>query len=120
MIFILAGTAPQAACYVREHTGRLSDYRYVSSAHALRGLADPDYVVVGTFWDRPDAITIWQTLCVSCKVRPVAPAHIEPFLHRTIPFNPIAVEQDPVLVPIVPEKSKKNSRKKVEFHRIPK
>ena len=81
--YILAGNVAQAALWARDNNRSLSDTRYVAHDHMLRGLRDPWWVVTGTFWDRHDAIQIWQVLCAAyagATVKPLAPPEIEKFL----------------------------------------
>lgn len=61
-LYILAGNAAQAAAFTTEVGMQPTRGRYVSDDHVLRGLRDPHYVVVGTFWQRHDANRIWDTL----------------------------------------------------------
>lgn len=61
-LYILAGTAAQAAAFTSEVGMSPTRGRYVSDDYILRGLRDPHYVVVGTFWQRPDANRIWDSL----------------------------------------------------------
>lgn len=83
-IYVLAGTAAQAGNFMRESGLMPSQVRYVASEDHVRGLSNPTYWIVGTFWDRSDAIRIWENL-KRCMVdgRPMlAPPHIEQFLEE--------------------------------------
>lgn len=82
-VLVLAGTAAQAAEWMRAEGLTPACLRYVSSAAGIRGSEmDVPFVVTGTFWDRHDAIQIWETLMQLQTVRAKAPDHIEPFLEH--------------------------------------
>jgi hypothetical protein len=126
MIYLLAGNAAQAANYCREHGIGLRDASYVSSPVLLRGLAEPDYAVVGTFWDHVRAIEIWKTL-LSCyagskKPLPQAPPAIQQYLRSThlVPANIVigpnagfvTMPGDPELEPIEDDPEPEPPKKK--------
>ena len=94
MLYILAGNAAQAATYCREHNISLPEARYVSQSYHLAGVKEPEYVVVGTFWDSPRSIDTWKTLLASYagskKPVPRAPPHIQPFLNPVLPNAPVS------------------------------
>lgn len=115
MLYILAGNVAQAANYAHKMLYFLTETRYVAHEPMLRGLRDPHYVVTGTFWDRHDAIQIWQTLCTACTTRPLAPPEIEKFLTaNTAAFTPIENPVAPlaVLQPVEPEPDPSPKKKK--------
>lgn len=91
-LLILAGNAAQAAQYVREKNLSTLDVLYVSGEHHVRGWTSPRYAIVGTFWDRHDAIRIWQILklCFPTVIRKTmtAPPEIEKFLQPQLPPPP--------------------------------
>jgi hypothetical protein len=122
--YILAGNVAQAALWSREHGYSLSDTRYVAQEHMLRGVKEPHYVVTGTFWDRHDAIKIWQILLAAyagATVKPLAPPEIQKFLTaNTAAFtaidNPVAPLA--VLQPVEPETDITPKKKKFKHIRV--
>ena len=116
-IYLLAGNASQAADWCRQSKTPMSSVRYVSSADHLRGLMDPTWIVVGTFWERHDAVSIWAALVHACTIKPVAPPEYEPFLHKKLPPLPIVsipntMAPFSILQPIVLEKEEPTPKKK--------
>jgi hypothetical protein len=61
-LYILAGNSNHVAIYMRERGLQPSLVQYVRDAYRLRGLRNPTFVVLTSFWDRPDAKEIWETL----------------------------------------------------------
>jgi len=109
-IYVLAGTATQAADYMRVHGLMPSQVVYVTGPDKLLGLLDPEYAVVGTFWDRHDAIQIWEGLLIACRAgspRPKAPDHIEKFLDKKYNWTPTASPTVPKKEPVLPSKFKR-------------
>lgn len=107
-IYVLAGTATQAADYMRVHGLMPSQVVYVTGPDKLLGLLDPEYAVVGTFWDRHDAIQIWENLLVACRAaRPTAPDHIERFLDKKYNWTPTKhLSKTEKKEPVLPSKFK--------------
>ena len=115
---ILSGTAYEAAEWCRRAAKPFNTVRYVASFNHLRGLMDPEYVVVGTFWNRHDAVQIWAALVSACKTHPPgAPPEYEAFLHKTLPVLPILsipnpTPKEPILHPITLEDESPTPKKK--------
>jgi hypothetical protein len=67
------------------------------TAEQVYGLLNPEYVVVGTFWNHPQAVPIWQALVSVSKAHPPqAPPELEPFLHKNFPvFSPLPAPPPP-------------------------
>lgn len=65
VLYLLAGNLVQATDWVRARSITPASVRYVNDQQALRGLRNPSYVILGTFWERPDAFHIWSSLMVA-------------------------------------------------------
>jgi hypothetical protein len=114
-LLILSGTAAQAGNYMREQGLMPSQVAYVMHADQLSGYLNPQFVIVGTFWDRPDCIRTWQKLC-ACMTdgrEMKAPDHIEKFLEPVV----VKVKAKIVPAPAVP-KVKTEPPKAVTFKHI--
>jgi len=61
-LLVLAGNAAQVRDFCREYQILPNTVSYVNDESHLKGLQGPPFVVVGTFWDRPDAVRIWTEL----------------------------------------------------------
>lgn len=61
-LYVLAGTAGEAAHFARAHDIPMSSIAYVSQSFSVRGTHDPAFVVVGSFWKRRDADEVWKDL----------------------------------------------------------
>jgi len=56
MIYVLGGTYEQAKRYADLYIPIKVDYRIVNASHELRGLSQPTCLIVGSFWERKDAV----------------------------------------------------------------
>jgi hypothetical protein len=112
-LLILAGTAAQAGVYMREHNLMPSQIAYAMSEEQIRGYQNPEYVIIGTFWDRHDCIRMWQSLkkCMTDGRVMKAPDHIETFL------EPVKKPIVPTPAPPVPE-VKTEPLKPIKFKHI--
>lgn len=81
MIFVVAGTEPQAYEYINrkleerlrngEEVSKVDDYKYVHGPDVLRGVRDPRGVFIGTWRERKDIKEIVETLLMqSVHVNP--------------------------------------------------
>lgn len=79
MIFVIAGTEPQAYEYINrkleerirngELPNQIDDYKYVHNANVIRGIEDPHGVFIGTWKDRKDIKDIVSILMVSSRAQ---------------------------------------------------
>ena len=67
-IAVLAGTQDQFQQYKREHPGK--DLRYCDGFQRIVGMRFSEAVVVGTFWNRPDATGIAEDVATRLEVTP--------------------------------------------------
>ena len=61
-LLILAGNHTQARAWVDDMGIKPDKVRYVIDETYVRGIKDPVFVVIGTFWERQDALQIWRSL----------------------------------------------------------
>lgn len=79
MIFVIAGTEPQAYEYINrkleerirngELPNQIDDYKYVHNANVLRGIQDPHGVFIGTWKDRKDIRDIVSILMTTSRAK---------------------------------------------------
>lgn len=71
-IIVCAGHASQATSWAKEMDLPLTRILYATE-QSVRGHSNPVFIVIGTFWERPDAIKIWQVLqaAMSSPLHPI-------------------------------------------------
>lgn len=62
MVYILAGNAAEASIWMRNAGKGMFEVRYVAQSNSLRGLTNPEFVVLPGFWKRTDAHDIWTVM----------------------------------------------------------
>ncbi len=63
-LYILAGNKQEADNWAFENHRSRSDYYYVENETHIRGMRNIEYIIIGTFWDRPDAQQLHDMLRV--------------------------------------------------------
>lgn len=61
-LFVLAGSAAQVRDFCNDYGVPTTSVIYVTDQTQIRGTQDPAFVVVGSFWQRHDAATLWTAL----------------------------------------------------------
>lgn len=74
-LLILAGDHQQADYWAHQWKLRPQDWRYLSDTYQLLGMQAPLFIIVGTFFHRPDAREIVQRLAIINAVE-VGPEHL--------------------------------------------
>lgn len=102
-LYVLAGSAQEAADFAREHAIPFNTILYLSSDRNIKGLQNPAYVVTGTFWQRKDAPDIWNSvqLCMRSPMEMLIPvsaaAKAVKNAKTTPPIAPHDSSHEPVL-----------------------
>jgi len=67
MIYVIAGNSNEYHSYIRTKNNSIESYRYVRDEDSIRGIENPDGVLIGSWRKRKDIKVLMVALLVSMK-----------------------------------------------------